>query len=97
MPAPVNCSTSTGVNSLSLTGTGGASKAVVYFTFTSTSSGPQGLQWIVSTTGTSGFFLKNMRVYRSADATDLAAGNIWRSGWKQPLVNLKPSRYPVHE
>lgn len=94
MPAPVNCTatTSGGGVGISITTSGGASPATIYFTLTSTSSGsPLGMNWHVRSTGASGFFLKNIRFYRSADAADLAAGKIWRSAWKQPLVDLDPS------
>lgn len=91
MPAPVNCTVTTGINSISITGTGGASQAVCYFTMTSTSTGPQSMSWGVSSTGSGGFFVKKVRWYRSSEATDLANGLIFRNAWKQPLVNLCPS------
>lgn len=41
--------------------------------------------------GSTGSYLKNVRFYRTADATDLAAGKVFRSAWKQTLVDLNPS------
>lgn len=54
-------------------------------------SGPQlmNLQ-IIATGGTDGF-LTGLKLYRSADETDLLAGNVFRAPFKQSLVNLNPS------
>lgn len=93
-PLTVNSVTNCAQNgsTFSYISTGGASKAAVNFTFpASTPAGPFTGVVSVSTTGTSGFFVKNIRLYRAADATDLANGLIWRKPWKQSLVNLCPS------
>lgn len=54
------------------------------------------LTWIVSCTGTtcnsgSTGFLKNVKFYRQADETDLLAGKIFRTAFKQYIVNHDPS------
>lgn len=86
----VNCSNPG--NTFVWTSTGGASTASVDLTFsTSSPAGPMGGTIVVSTTGTSGFFIKNMSLIRVADATDFTNGLIWRAPWKQSLVNLDPS------
>jgi len=38
----------------------------------------------------SGNFLKNLKFYRLEDETDLLAGKVFRSGWKQMIVDLNP-------
>lgn len=87
-----NCSiTANSGGSFSVTSTGGASAFSIAFTFSNTISGPVVVQFRVTTTGTSGFFLKNLAVLQSQDATDFANGLIWRRAWKQPLVDLCPS------
>jgi len=90
--SPVNCSvTFNSGGTLQVTSTGGASTASIQISLTTTGTGPQAIQFKIVSTGTSGFFVKNVRFYRTSDATDLAAGKIWRSAWKQSLVNLCPS------
>lgn len=42
-------------------------------------------------TGNTGLFLKNLKLYRLADETDLLAGKVFRAPFKQSLVNLNPS------
>lgn len=91
--SPVNCSvTFNGSGTIQFTSTGGASAASIQLSLTSTTSGPQLVNFIVQSTGASGSFVKKVRWYRTGqDATDLAAGLYWRRAWKQPLVNLDPS------
>lgn len=92
MPAPVHGSvTFNSGGTIQFTSNGGASKGSFQFTFTSTSTGPQTISIQTFATGASGFFAKNIRFYRAADATDLGNGLIFRRPWKQPLVDLCPS------
>jgi len=77
--------------SVALISTGGASKASARITFSGTTPGPQGIFLVVSSTGASGIYVKNVRFYRAEDAADIASGLIFRRAWKQPLVDLCPS------
>lgn len=40
--------------------------------------------------GAAGSYIKNVRWYRTTDAADLAAGKIFRTAWKQSLLDLNP-------
>lgn len=82
-----------GFGSLVINSSAGAGAGSVTFTVACNGSGPQQVVLGVSTTGSSGLFLKNIQFIRSADAADLAAGLIFRRAWKQPLVNLCPSAF----
>lgn len=54
---------------------------------------PQFIQYRISGTdqNNNGQNLRALQFYRSVDAADLAAGNIFRSDYKQDLVNYRPS------
>lgn len=91
---PTNCSVISNTGGvIKIAPAGGASAASIQLSLTCTGSGPQTVQAKVQSTGGSGFFIKQFRWYRTADATDLAAGKIFRSAWKQPIVNLCPSAF----
>jgi len=48
--------------------------------------------WRVNTTNpSSGGYLNNFKFFRAADEADLLAGKVYRTPWKQKLVELNPS------
>lgn len=60
---------------------------------TLTYSGSQGrIQWRANNSDRSsiGEYLRNIRFYRQEDEADLAAGNVFRTGWKQQIVDHCP-------
>lgn len=54
---------------------------------------PAQLAWRVTATDplSAGDYFRNLKIYRKSDETDLLAGKIFRSGYKQQLVTLNPS------
>lgn len=87
---PSNCTPSVSGASLQCFATAGAGSGSFQFTFSSTSTGPQTL-FISIDPQTTSPFIKNVRLYRTQDASDLAAGDVFRAPFKQSLVNLNPS------
>ena len=83
----VNCTASGGGAIVCSPSTGAGS---FQFTWSSTGTGPQPLVININSQTTSPF-TKNVRVYRLSDASDLAAGKVFRAPFKQSLVNLNPS------
>lgn len=88
----VNC---TAINSnFSYLNTAGSTSASATFSISGgwLPTGPTIVTLTISqTNNSSNGFLKNIRLYRQSDQTDLNAGKIWRTGWKQPIVNLCPA------
>lgn len=89
--SPVNCSvTFNSGGSLNIASTAtGSTRFSIQISFTCTGTGPQTPTWFAQSFSSN--FISNVRFYRTADATDLAAGKIFRSAWKQPIVNMCPS------
>jgi len=91
----VNCTASGFVNgtngNFTVTSTGGASKASIQIAWSTAWPGPTSIILRLTATGAGGHFIKNIRWYRTGEASELAAGNVWRNAWKEPIKELCPS------
>jgi hypothetical protein len=50
-----------------------------------------GVSVLINDPNGNGSYLRNVQFYRTSDAADLALGNVFRTAWKQSLVDLCPS------